>query len=173
MKMQKYFFGAFVIGLLILFGCQSAEKNEVEIPVIHENLTLEELKDKVSIPIQLPTQLPFEPVGIVVDLEDYSALYEEETVEMIFYYLKDNQDYRYLELSISNLEQKPSEDEKVTLSDGTNASYAQDEIGQLLFWEENGLYYRLVYYTSTDVNEGQDPLTIDQLIEIADSFQPI
>lgn len=170
--MRKFILWVLLIGSVLMFGCQSKQSEHLEIPAVYTNLTVDELKEKVTIPIKLPTKLPFEPVEIVADLEDYSQLYENEHVEEVkIYYLKDNRQYRYLELTISNLEQKPSEDENVTLSDGTVASYSQDEIGQLLFWQVDDLYYRLVYFTSPDINEGQDPLSIDQFIEIADSFQ--
>ena len=166
------------ISLLFLFlaSCESkSEEPTAEVPVTYENLTIEELKDKTTLPVKLPETLPFEPKDIVITLDDYKDLYEkgEQVEEIQVQYIKTHKDARYLDVSISNFEQVSEEGETVLLENGSEAIYAEDDIGQLLFWKEDNLNYRLVYYTSTKVNEGQQPLTLEQFIEIANSFEPI
>jgi len=161
---------------IFLVGCQSnSDESKIEVPVTYENLTVEELGKKTTLPVKLPTVLPFEPKEVFITLDDYQDLYEkgEQVEEIQVRYIKTHREGRYLDVSISNFEQISEEGETVLLENGTEAVYAEDEIGQLLFWKEGNLNYRLVYYTSTKVNEGQKPLSLEQLIEIANSFEPI
>lgn len=162
--------------LIFLVGCQSkSEELNSEVPVTYENLTVEELSEKTSLPVKLPTSLPFQPKDIFITLDDYKDLYEkgERVEEIQVRYIKTHRESRYLDVSVSNFEQISEEGETVLLENGTEAVYVEDEIGQLLFWKEGNLNYRLVYYTSPKVNEGQEPLSLEQFIEIANSFEPI
>lgn len=167
-----------IISILAIFlaSCESkSDELNTEVPVTYENLTVEELSEKTSLPIKLPTLLPFDPADVFITLDDYKDLYEkgERVEEVQVRYIKTHRDGRYLDVSVSNFEQVNEEGETVLLENGTEAIYAEDEIGQLLFWKEDDLNYRLVYYTSTKVNEGQEPLALEQLVEIANSFEPI
>ncbi|PWA09049.1 hypothetical protein DCC39_13870 [Pueribacillus theae] len=173
--MKKYIFFLFACFLLLFsVGCQQkSEEKMKEIPIVHENLTLEQLEKQATIPYKLPKKLPFEPVEIFAERNDYKDLYEkEEQVEEIYiHYIKTNRDERYLDVTVSNLEETPPQGESVPLSNGREATYVEDDVGQLLFWNEGELHYRLIYYTSDKVNEGQEPLQVEQFTEIANSFR--
>ncbi|MFA8438188.1 hypothetical protein [Pueribacillus sp. YX66] len=170
-----------LIGLLcfltfFLISCQSkTDENETEIPVTHENLTIEQLAEQSTLSVKLPEKLPFDPVDVMITLDDYKELYEEgEQIEDIqVRYIKTYREGRYIDVIVSNLEQTNETGETVMLDNGTEAIYAEDEIGQMLFWTEDTVNYRLVYYTSNKVNEGQEPLPLDEFIAIANSFKPI
>lgn len=162
--------------LFFLTGCQSnSDEQLTEVPVTHENLTIEQLVEISSLPIQLPTQLPFEPIDTLITFDDYKELYGDgEQIEEIFVnYIKTFREGRYVEVVISNLRDANEEGETVLLENGTEAVYSEDNIGQLLFWTEGNVSYRLIYYTSDKVNEGQDPLPLEEFIAIANSFQPV
>lgn len=173
---KKQIVWSFSLLMIFLISCQSkSEQLNTEVPVTHENLTVEQLSEKTSLSVKLPTTLPFEPIATLITLDDYKDLYEkgEQVEEIQVSYIKTHRDGRYLDVTISNFEQVSEEGETVLLESGTEAIYAEDEIGQLLFWKEDHLNYRLVYYTSTKVNEGQEPLSLEELVDIANSFEPI
>lgn len=161
---------------IFLISCQSkTDENTTEIPVTYEDLSIEELVERSTLSIKLPEKLPFDPIDVLITLDDYKELYEEgEQIEEIqVRYIKTYREGRYVDVVISNLKQASEEGETVLLDNGTEAIYAEDEIGQMLFWTEGNVNYRLVYYTSNKVNEGQEPLSLDEFIEIANSFEPI
>ncbi len=175
MKNRQLFLIAFMLAIF-LAGCQpAADENLAEIPVTYENLTVEDLAEQSTLPVKLPKKLPFEPVDAIITLDDYKDLYEDgkPIEEILVRYIKTYREGRYVDVVISNLKQENEEGETVLLENGREAIYADDEIGQLLFWTEGDVSYRLVYYTSEKVNEGQEPLSLEAFLEIANSFEPI
>ncbi len=173
MKKIKFTFLA-CLGLLLLFGCQDkSPQNQTEIPQTFEELTLDQLQEKTELPLKLPTELPFEPIDVFATFDEYGDLYETgKTVEeATIHYIKTDKEDRYVDVTISNLEQNNEEGQAVELAEGTEAIYVEDEIGQLLYWSEGDYHVHLVYYTSDKVNEGQDPLPLDEFIKVANSFE--
>lgn len=162
------------LGLFLLIGCQSkSDQNQAETPQAFEEMTLEQLQEKTELPLKLPTELPFEPIDVFATYDDYGDLYETgKTIEeATIHYIKTYTEGRYIDVTISNLEQNNEDGQVVELADGTEAVYVEDEIGQLLYWSEGDYHFHLVYYTSDKVNEGQEPLPLDELIKVANSFE--
>ncbi|MDE5415649.1 hypothetical protein [Alkalihalobacterium chitinilyticum] len=124
---------------------------------------------------KLPTELPFEveEAGISY-VHEHKSSYIEDTDEIqgytVEFYFISAEQYVLIRLedgiTIENITGR--NEQKIVLSDDTEAVYFFNGASQMLFWDDGDINYSI--QVGTEI-EGKEKYTIEDLINIADSFQ--
>lgn len=156
--------------LSILFmGCTREESSDERNYQHYERLSVNTITKKLLFTPKEPTILPFEVDVITASLVSFNK-YEEnsgEFQEVVFHY--DNKNAKpLLKLIITyNGDLNLPTGEKVSLRDNLIGIYSEDSESQSIWWIEDNLLYRYVYFIDGD----QAELKKEKFIEIVNSME--
>ncbi|WP_158633939.1 DUF4367 domain-containing protein [Radiobacillus deserti] len=166
--MSKRYLIVIMIGLLsiCLFACQQQQT----MPDGYYPYDKEKVKSAIqdlSFQPKIPSYLPMETAIVVSD--HFTTLETNNEALDVSFYTVDN-DLLSIQMVDGQLEQEEqmTQNSTVQISGEVDGSYTENRFAQTLYWEEEGITYKLMYRNNKD---SSNPMPKDKLIKVAQSFQ--
>jgi hypothetical protein len=121
---------------------------------------------------KLPTYLPFEVKGInIMEMGERDAPPNSYSIELALYAENPKDEHVMIRIvDFGNVKNRSGKNEqKLQLGDGREAKYFNNGSAQTLAWDDEDLMYNITIALEDDEKE---KYTIEELVKIADSFEP-
>lgn len=173
MKIVKHVLIYFV--LIVITSCKTNSDISTTnyVHLIEQPVAL--IESKLEFTPEIPTYIPIDVTEETASLESYETK-QGKFQEVVYHHRNINKQQLYnLIITYDETDEIYSEEsiargnESHHLERGIQGYYDEDEDGQSLWWRNNGLTYRFVYF----LNEGQPRMDKQEIIQSANSVEQL
>lgn len=161
--------------LIVITSCNTNLEGSTTNYVHLTEQPVELIESKLEFIPEIPIYIPIDVTEETASLESYETK-QEKFQEVVYHHRNNDKQQLYnLIITYDETDQIYSEQSIArgktshALEHGIQGYYEEDDDGQSLWWRNNGLTYRFVYF----LNEGQPKLDKQEFIQSANSVEPL